>query len=91
MSMSYLPAEHQTLLSRLRLDPQFQALLRAIRAPRLPRYKRSRSAGAKAEQGECNSQQQKDDWIFASGLAQGFELAMATLGASPQQEEDSRD
>ena len=88
MSMSYLPAEQQTLLSRLRLDPQFQALLRAIRAPRLPRYRRLPSG--RGEQ-TANSQQQKDDWIFASGLAQGFELAMATLGATPQQEEESRE
>ena len=90
MLMSYLPAELQTLRNRLCLDPQFQALLRAIRAPQVPRYRRLRSAQGE-EQAAVNSQQQKDDWIFASGLAQGFELALATLGASPQQEEESRE
>jgi hypothetical protein len=74
-----LPNHLQVRLGRLRADPEFQELLRALPEPHLPLYKRSPSAGAAATVAEC----QKDDWIYSSGMVQGWNLLLAHFGVEP--------
>lgn len=79
MSMSYLSPQHQIKLGQLRSDPEVQELLASIRGPQVPRYKRSLSAG-KTTAGHKLSEEQMHDWVFASGMAQGWDLLLAVLG-----------
>ena len=78
MSMFYLPADLRVRLGRLQGDQEFLELLRAIPEPSLPHFRPSHSEGAASDY-----QQQKDEWVFASGKREGFRLLAAYLGVKP--------
>lgn len=90
MSMFSLPANLQIRLGLLKVDPEFKELLKAIPAPRLPRFRRSPSqAGAKQA---SDYQQQMHEWIFLSGMVAGHELLLSHFGIKPTlKETETRD
>ena len=71
MSMSYLPRALQIKLDRLRVDPEFQELLKALPEPHLPPYRPLRS-----ETPTQHPDKQKDEWVFASGKRAGHRLLL---------------
>lgn len=80
-SLHNLPAHLRVRLDRLRVDPEFQELLRALPEPHLPRFKRSRLAGEKSQESDYESQ--KEEWVFASGMREGHALLLAHFGIEP--------
>ena len=86
MSMSSLPPHLHLRLGLLRADPEFQELLQGLKetqGPWLPLYKRSPLAEG------VDSNKQKDDWIFASGMVQGWNLLMAHFGPKAHTHEEN--